>query len=140
MEGIVVIKLRAVNSENIKSKLIRLGYTKSWLLFNVLTVEILEKQLSEFDKGEDTNEEHYRYKTFCSYLGLQTSLNNETVDHLISLLKNDTDQTMACSASIKLLEHDALTNEQFYKVQLYVKGFGEWVSRHINKAEANRKK
>ncbi|NCU06011.1 MAG: hypothetical protein GXC73_18760 [Chitinophagaceae bacterium] len=129
-----------MNNENIESKLVRLGYTESWLLFNVLTSGILEKQLSELDKGEDTNEEHYRYKTFCSYLELQTSLSNKLVDHLISLLLGDADKSMVASASIRLLKHQYLTDEQFNKVKLLVRGFGEWADIQITKAELKRLK
>ena len=132
--------MQTVSNENIESKLLRLGYTKSWLLFNVLTSEVLDKQLSELDSGEDTNEEHYRYKIFCAYLELKTSLNNETVDHLISLLMEDADKTMAASASIQLLKHQYLTDEQFDKVRLFVREFGEWTESQIIKTESKRLK
>lgn len=124
----------------IQNKLSRLGYSQEWLNSTVLTIEELEKQIIILEKGEDTNTEHYRYRTLLNYFNQQPAFSNHVVEQLIELLKNDSDQTMAGSATAYLLDRLSLTNEQFDLIARFLQSFGIWALIRIERARSKRVK
>jgi hypothetical protein len=57
-----------MTDEELTNKLAKIGYTKLWLDYGVLTLDYLIAQEQVFDNSEDKNTEHYRYRTFIDYL------------------------------------------------------------------------
>lgn len=85
-----------------EEKLAILKYDQIWLDYKVLTLDILQKQLNEFNKGKDKNTEHYRYATFKNYLQTQSSLSEEQISHLFNIIKTESDNSMASSMAIDI--------------------------------------
>jgi len=56
------IKTTMTDNELTK-KLAKLGYTRLWLDYGILTIEHLIEQEQTFDNSDDQNAGHYRYRT-----------------------------------------------------------------------------
>jgi hypothetical protein len=118
----------------LKEMLSKLNYTQSWIDCGILTDSTLTTQINEFELGEDGNTEHYRYRTITNFFDLQTSFDNKFLKDILHLLENDIDKSMAISATIHLLKKDALTENQFETVILFLKKFGDNTTKYIDKA------
>jgi hypothetical protein len=123
---------------DLQIKLSQLGYTETWLNVGILTEKMLESQLQELMPGDDTNKEHYRYRTFITYLNCHTTLSDSQVEQIISLFQHDSDKTMAGSSLAKLLELRSLTASQFNSVSKALSGFGKWTEKRIKNQQAIR--
>jgi len=119
--------------------LARLDYSELWLDYGVLTEINLAKQIQELDTGEDTNKEHYRYKTLRHFLDNKLFLDNIALRHIVEILKADQDKAMSSSATIYLLKKNYLTNDQFDLVTVFLKTFGDWTEKQIDKIKNDRR-
>ncbi|WP_157369909.1 hypothetical protein [Zavarzinella formosa] len=72
----------------------RLGFTPAWHAFGVADAAFLERARAEWDKGEDNNPEHYRYRAFCEFLAAKQPLSPELAIALYELGATDADQGM----------------------------------------------
>ncbi len=116
-----------------KEKLAILKYDQLWLDYKVLTLDILETQVNDFNNDEDENTEHYRYLTFKNYLQTQSSLSVEQISHLFDIIKIDADNSMASSMAIDLLKTKTLTESQFNIVADLLKNlFGDHMQNYID--------
>jgi len=97
-------------------KLQKLGYTKKWLELGLLTNQELELQIEEFDKSEDKNTEHYRYKTFKKYLTNKKVLTDRELDNFLNLSNSEKALSMSIAAKLDLFRDIELTDIQFNKV------------------------
>ena len=125
-------------NRTIQDKHLKLGYSQLWLDSGVLTNKSLEEQIKELDLGEDSNTEHYRYRTLTNYFAIQTSFDNITLKQILQLLQSDSDKVMAGSATVILLRKTSLTDEQFNNVADFLQTFGEWTTKQIDKARQQR--
>ena len=123
----------------IQVKLSKLNYSRHWLDSGVLTEKTLTEQIRELDLGDDGNTEHYRYRTLQNYLKSQSAFDSNILRHVLQLLERDADKSMANSATISLLKHHALTDEQFDTVSRFlITIFGDSTKKYIDKAKAER--
>ena len=120
-----------MTDEEITNKLAKLGYTKLWLDYGVLTMERLIAQEQEFNNGNDKNTEHYRYRTFRDYLSSKTKLSDMEFDNFLELTMHDQDPLMAGSAAADLFRMVDLMPFQFQKLCKVIGHFGEWTSKVI---------
>ncbi|MFD0939534.1 hypothetical protein [Pedobacter boryungensis] len=97
-------------------RLLKLGYTNLWIDLGLLTKQVLNEQLKEFDKSDDKNTEHYRYETFRKFLTIKKILTDNELSNYIKVAKSDEDEIMANSAILDILTEIELTNFQFDKV------------------------
>ncbi len=111
-----------------------LEYSQIWLEHQLLTPDILSVQILEFKKGEDPHTEHYRYKTFKSYLQNKTILTDETLTQIFEIIKIDNDDSMASAMGIDILKTKSLTDNQFTTVGDFLKEtFGDHMQNYIDK-------
>ena len=125
---------------DLQAKLSLLDYTADWLQTGILTEVGLNYQLRELASGEDTNKEHYRYRTFITYLNSQSVFSDEQIAQIVKLFQFDPDETMASSALAKLLEEQSLTDRQFTLVSEALSIFGNWAEKKIRKQREIREK
>jgi hypothetical protein len=119
--------------------LTKLGYSKDWLNNGILTENILTEQYRKLCLGEDDKTEHYRFRTLCDYFKSKAFFDNNILRHILQLLQNDVDISMASSATILLLKNKALTDPQFDTVADFLKAtFGERTIKYIDKAKKER--
>lgn len=119
-------------------KLKLLGYSLDWIASGVLTESEFDSQLQEFLSGEDTNKEHYRFRTLTTYLKNNATLSDNQVKEIIRLLRKDIDKSMASSALLKLLSMPSLTDKQFALISRVLTSFGSWTEKHIEKQQVIR--
>ena len=115
-----------------------LNYSHLWLDCGVLTKNTLIEQIKQLELGEDNNTEHYRYRTLNNHLKLQASFDNNHLRDILKLLEDDIDKSMAGSATILLLKMQALTDNQFNIVSDFLRTFGDWTTKYIDKAKKER--
>ncbi len=116
-----------------------LGYNHKWIEYGLLTKEILDYQLAEFQKGEDRNTEHYRYGTFRTWLRTKNHFTNREIEQFIELALNDPDQLMAGAAVKDLFTHPNISDEQFDLIKKELSKFGDWTLKLIQREELKRK-
>ncbi len=109
----------------------KLGYTKKWVDSGLLTQDKLYNQLELFKTGDDTNTEHYRYKTLTDFVENKDNISDIDLSNFLELTINDTDTSMSSSAIVKLLEKDYLTDKQFERVSASLSAFGDWTEKVI---------
>ena len=124
---------------NIQDRLLKLGYSQLWLDCGVLTEDGLKEQIEELELGEDENTEHYRYRTLIDYFNAQTSFDDNILTQVLQLLRGDSDNAMAGSATVDLLRKASLTDKQFDTVADFLQTFGNWTIKQIDKARLHRK-
>ena len=115
--------------------LAKLSYHPKWIEYKFLSKEILEQQLSEFNKGEDTNSEHYRYRTFKSFIQNNPKFTDNQVNHFIELTQIDPDETMAGSALSEFIQSGKLNPNQYLITKQAFIEFGEWTKKVIDRIE-----
>jgi hypothetical protein len=124
-----------------KEKLAILKYDQLWLDYKVLTMDLLQTQVNEFNNGKDKNTEHYRFATFKNYLQAQTSISDEQISNLFDIIKTDSDISMASSMAIDILKTKTLTESQFNMVADLLKhSFGDNMQKYIDREIVWRKK
>ena len=116
----------------------KLNYSQHWLDSGVLTESILMEQIKELELGEDDNTEHYRYRTLNNYFKSKAYFDNNILQDILQLLEDDVDKSMAGSATILLLRIQALTDKQFKIVVDFLRTFGDWTTKYIDKAQEER--
>ena len=117
----------------------KLGYTKKWVDNGLLTQEELNKQLEILKIGDDTNTEHYRYKTLSYFVDSKDNISDNELFNFLEIAINDTDTSMSSSAIVKLLEKDYLTDRQFERVSGSLSAFGDWTKKVIIKQKLVRR-
>ena len=123
---------------DVQTKLALLDYSTDWITSGILTESDLDHQLQEFSEGEDTNKEHYRYKTLLHYLKLNPTLSDKQVEQIAMLMRKDVDTSMAGSVLTTLLKMPGLTEKQFQLVSSVLVSFGSWAEKHIKKEQQIR--
>lgn len=116
----------------------QLGYSRKWIDNGILTETLLKQQLQEFNSGEDDNTEHYRFRTLTAFLQSITFKKERTLEGILEILEDDSDQSMASSVFMSLLKNEVLTNKQFEMVADSFKKFGEWTQKYIDKEKIKR--
>ncbi|MEJ8843430.1 hypothetical protein WG954_13660 [Lacibacter sp. H375] len=116
----------------------QLGYSRKWIDNGILTETLLKQQFQEFNLGEDDNTEHYRFRTLAAFLQASTFKKERILEGILEILENDSDQSMASSVFISLLENEMLTSKQFEMVADSFKKFGEWTQKYINEEKIKR--
>jgi len=111
----------------------KLKYAKKWLEYGFINESELAIQIEEFEKGEDLNTEHYRYKSFLNILQKKLIFTDEEIDNFIELVELDDDQGMAGTALCKMYLCSKLTNLQLTKVEIAFIKFGSWAEKIINR-------
>jgi hypothetical protein len=105
---------------SIETALQRLGYTKEWLDFGVITEELLLSQYQEIQTAEDDHAEHYRWKGFTIYLQSKETLTDEEIEHIFHLSDHGPDQTnLHVNRILAVLNSGLLTQEQYHRLTRY---------------------
>ncbi len=115
-----------------------LGYTEKWMNYGLLDEATLARQLKEFEKGENTGTEHYRYAKFLNWLRRKQHLTNEEIRNYIELALTDEEETMGGSAVKVLFEQANLTDEQYEYVKHRLPEFGVWTQKVISRDALKR--
>lgn len=120
-----------MTEQELAAKLEKLGYTRMWLEYGVLTEELLLEQDRLFDRGEDQHTDHYRYSTCKQYLREKETLTTSELEHFFALLQQDPDTYMAGSAVIDVFNRIELTDEQFTWFVGKVVALGDWTEKTV---------
>ena len=120
-------------------KLTKIGYSKLWLDFGVLNLELLEEQTTLFDNNDDKNTEHYRYFSFKQYLSSKNDLSDTEFDNYLKLVFADSDSVMASSAALELFKSVELTEQQFQRLCTSIRYFGNWTEKIVTRQTLLRK-
>jgi hypothetical protein len=95
-----------------------LDYNPRWLESGLLDQALLEKQLIEYDQGNDRNTEHYRYAAFRRLLDAPPDfVDDELIDRYIELANLDADRGMAQAALGLLANSVRLTEQQLVRLE-----------------------
>ena len=83
----------------------QLGFTPGWLSLGVVDDAVLARLRVDWDRGEDPNTEHYRYRAFQDFLAAHRPLTQQLAEALFELGAADEDDGMggAMMAEIVLL-------------------------------------
>ena len=114
-----------------------LQYDPRWIEFQFLSTEELADQLMELSKGEDTNTEHYRLRSFRNFMNRRVTYTDIEIEQFITLIKIDPDQAMAGSVLSELLLSQKLNNTQFLHVKSEFIKYGAWANKIVNRIEKN---
>ena len=115
----------------IEQQLTLLNYSNKWMAYELLKKDSLTEQVNEYKKGDDTNTEHYRYKSFLRFMEENDSFNDKQIDNFLELITIDQDQTMAGSVMVKMLRKPSLTPTQFELLVERFRHFGKWTEKTI---------
>jgi hypothetical protein len=66
-----------------------LGFSQEWVDLGIITPGELERLKAEWDAGEDTNTEHYRWRAFLDFMRSSHSLDADTARALYRLGSQD---------------------------------------------------
>jgi len=98
----------------------RLGYTTDWLDLGIINEESLLAQLAKLNQSDEKNTEHYRQKTFNSFIDKQSQLTDVQLDNILQLTDNGPDKAdLHVQRIIALIYSGILTNQQFEKLSQY---------------------
>ena len=89
-----------------------------------MTEQELVEQVAIFEKSDDKNTEHYRYRTFRRYLTTRKVLTDKELENYLKVASAEKDEPMASSAIVDILREIELTDLQFNKVCLEIAGLG----------------
>lgn len=128
-----LLKTLTARLKTIKKHLATLGYSEKWLAYEMMTMKQLEQQIAQYERKEDLNTEHYRYATFKRAINSIETFKDAQINHLIILMTEDADKTMAGSALVELLRKKHLTQTQFMRVEKALTGFGDWTHNVIKR-------
>lgn len=81
----------------------KLGFTQKWIDLGIITPEKLAEPGIQWNKSEDSNTEHYRWRAFQDFLAERKNLESETLKELYDLGKNDSDSVMGGSMMVDIL-------------------------------------
>jgi hypothetical protein len=71
-----------------------LGFTPAWYALEIVDQAFLARARAEWDKGEDRNTEHYRYRAFREFLAAHRPLSSQLAVALYELGAADAEQGM----------------------------------------------
>ncbi len=71
--------------------------TEDWFALGVVTPERLAVMRAEWERGEDPNPEHYRWRAFCDFVASRRPLAPDLAVALYALGERDPDQAMGGS-------------------------------------------
>jgi len=130
-----------ITDKELENKLAKLGYTRLWLDYGVLTIEYLLAQEQEFDNSDsdDKNTEHYRYGAFKNYLSSKSKLSDKEFENYLKLTLADDDTLMASAVAIDLFRRIDLTEDQFRQLCKTLGHFGEWTNKEAIRQTLLRK-
>ncbi|MBL9080170.1 MAG: hypothetical protein JNK76_00095 [Planctomycetales bacterium] len=81
-----------------------LGFTRAWFALGVVNADILARHQAEWDRGHDTNAEHYRYRAFSEFLVAHRPLTAEVASALFELGEVDPDRQMGGSIMADIIQ------------------------------------
>lgn len=117
-----------------------LGYNKLWLDYGVLTIDGLDKQVREFNTGEDQHTEHYRYRTFKNYIQSHLCLTQIEITQLLEIVKTETNYSVALSMGLDLLKSLQVASHMFkFVADNLINDFGTDIQKYIDK-EVDRRR
>lgn len=112
----------------------KLEFTKEWIDLGIVTPEKLSELEIEWNKGEDTNTEHYRWRAFRDFLSANEYLDFTTLRKLHELGENDSDFTMGSSMMVDILNRKDCPTDLLKKAYKSEEKFLRKVaSRKLNK-------
>lgn len=71
-----------------------LEFTQKWIDLGIIAPEKLVELETEWNKGEDNNPEHYRWRAFRDFMNSKEYLGAKILRELYDLGKNDADSLM----------------------------------------------
>jgi hypothetical protein len=119
-------------------KLENLKYSDKWLEFEFISLTEIQNQNIEFDKGEDKNPEHYRYKSFLRWIESKNEFTDIEIEQFVQLVELDEDQLMASAALMDLYKSPRLKKTQLETIESKLITFGNWAAKQIAKIKNRR--
>jgi hypothetical protein len=96
----------------------RLGYSKEWIEWGILSEVQLASQYKEYLVSDDQHAEHYRHRGFADYLASKVSLTDREID-LVFRLKDAGTDNLCGSRIIHLMKSGLLTDEQLESLAVH---------------------
>ena len=81
-----------------------LQFSEDWVNLGIVTPELLEELKTEYEKGADTNTEHYRWRAFSRFMSSNKTLSPEVIKGLYMLGSKDPDELMGGAMMRELLD------------------------------------
>ena len=81
-------------------------FSQEWFDLGIITPAKLEQLKAEWDTGEDTNTEHYRWRAFLDFMQSKPSLDAETARALYHLGSKDPEVNMGGSMMAHVLRRE----------------------------------
>lgn len=112
----------------------RLEYSHFWLDIGILTENELADQIREYNKSEDRNTEHYRYKSFKKFLDLKPKFDDISLNKLFHIIKHDKNRSMANSMALDILKQKYLSADNFTVVsEFLIQTFGNDMQKYVDR-------
>lgn len=121
-----------------KMDLNKLKYHSKWIEFGFVSKEGILEQNIEFDKGEDSNDEHYRHHSFRKWYESKESFTNLEIERLFILVDLDDCQVMASSIVGRLFDSKKITEEQYEIIKSKLSNYGNWAIKKIERKEFSK--
>jgi hypothetical protein len=122
-----------MTEEEICQAMQALEFCKDWQTLGWLDIEHLEVLYAEYQQGEDTNTEHYRYAMFRHWFQQHKTLTDEQVEVCFTLSRADPDQGMIPGVIDILREH--LSAQQFQNNILSIYELGPYIRKRDLEAQ-----
>lgn len=89
---------------DIRQILHELDFDEKWFDSGFVSSETLKELWTEFQKGEDTNKEHYRWRAFTYYLKTKKEIDENNLRELYRLGEIDIDYSMGIAIKVEILQ------------------------------------
>jgi hypothetical protein len=102
---------------HLNAAMITLHYSPKWLEYGFISEQFLLLQLSEYEKSDDKNLEHYRYRGFQAVLESHSIFTDNFISQYIELALLDEDRVMGKAALADLIKQPGLSLQQIQQLR-----------------------
>lgn len=81
-----------------------LDFNERWFDLEFVSSETLKELWTDFQNGEDTNKEHYRWRAFTHYLKISKEIDGNNLRELYQLGEIDADYSMGIAIQVEILQ------------------------------------
>lgn len=100
-----------MEDEHMVSLLEKFSFDPTWLKLGVIDYNIILHILDEYNKSEDKNIEHYRWKAFLKFNEQNQNISPEHLLLIYNAVQNDSDVSLVASLTHILLDRKDVSEE-----------------------------
>ena len=116
------------------------GYNDYWISLGIINKKQIQVDLFEFKKGNDSNPDVFRHKRLKSWLNNKQKVDQQEIDDICKLFKEDIDISFANYALSEFFCSDMLNDNQRLTLESKIENFSPILNSLIKKHRIQRKK